>query len=90
MEVRFNKEIFRLVGSSYANELVLCCSLVSLCEGFALSTELWQGLTVVLENHVLVGKAVSTGAHGGAFTRALGSPIECYPESFSFLYFVEQ
>lgn len=29
---------------SYANELLLCITLVSVCEGFALSTELPQGL----------------------------------------------
>lgn len=47
----FNKANILLAGDAksggawiYANELLLCFTLVSLCEGFALSTELTRGL----------------------------------------------
>lgn len=58
----------RLGAWSYTNELLLCFTPVSLCEGFALSTELRRG--VVSENHVLLwGKAGSWKTRGDGHWR---------------------
>ena len=63
---------------SYANELLLCFTLVSLCEGFALSTELPRGLFQKIM--CCFGEKLAVETRAAAGTDALGSRTDYYEQ----------